>query len=503
MARALGRVLIANRGEIAVRVIRACRAAAVSPVAVCSDADTASLHVELADQAIRLGPAPARESYLSIAAIIDAARSCGADAIHPGYGFLSENAAFADACRDAGLVFIGPPPQAIERMGSKIEARRVAEAEGVPVVPGARPSDQSVESIRAAATHIGFPLLLKAAAGGGGKGMRVVRQAAELDELIAAARGESERAFADGTLYVERLLESPRHVEVQLIADDHGSVVHLFERDCSAQRRHQKVVEESPSPALLPSTRAAMCDAACRVARAVGYRNAGTVEFLVEGHGIHQRFYFLEMNTRLQVEHPVTEEVCGVDLVRAQLRVANGLPLPWRQEDLTQRGHAIECRVYAEDPAREFLPQAGPLLWYHEPQGPGVRVDSGVRAGDSVGVHYDPLLAKLIVRDESRAHALTRMASALDGFGILGLRTNLSFLRAIIRNAVFDAGSLDVTFIDTHLESLLAAASADQEACVAAAVGAVMCSQSNVDTSGRPEGVGSRDPWELLEGWRT
>jgi 3-methylcrotonyl-CoA carboxylase alpha subunit len=452
---AIRRLLVANRGEIALRVIRACRELKIEAVAIYSDADAGARHVRAADFAVRVGPPPAAESYLDISAVIDAARASGADAVHPGYGFLSERAAFAAACEDAGLVFVGPPASAIEAMGSKIGARRLMERAGVPVVPGGAPEDQSDGGIAAAARGIGFPVLIKASAGGGGKGMRVARDAAALAEAIPAARREAAAAFGDGTLYVERLIERPRHVEVQVFSDAHGNTVHLFERECSIQRRHQKVIEESPSPALTPELRQRMGAAAVAAAEACGYRNAGTIEFLLESGGGDGRFYFLEMNTRLQVEHPVTEAVTGTDLVRAQLRVAEGSALPWRQEDLAQRGHAIECRVYAEDPASGFLPQAGPLLVYREPSGPGVRVDSGVEEGAAVPVHYDPMLAKLIASAETRDAAIARAAAALRRFPVLGVGTNIPFLIKILEHPAFAAGEIDTGFIDAHLGELL------------------------------------------------
>src|SRR5262249_13511480 len=390
------RLLVANRGEIALRIIRACGELGIETVAVYSDADVNARHVRAADIAVRLGPAPAIDSYLNIPAVIDAARSAGADAVHPGYGFLSERAAFADACVQAGLIFVGPPADAIERMGSKIGARALMEKTGVPVVPGSTPRDQSDEGIAAAATAIGVPVLIKASAGGGGEGTAAAAGTMALAEAIPAARREAHSAFGDGTLYVERLISRPRHVEIQIFADAHGNAVHLFERECSVQRRHQKIIEESPSPALTASLRERMGQAAVAAATSAGYVNAGTIEFLLDGWGDGASFYFLEMNTRLQVEHPVTELVTGTDLVRAQLAVAWGGPLPWRQADLAQRGHAIECRVYAEDPSAGFLPQAGPLVLYREPSGPGIRIDSGVEEGTPVPVQYDPMLAKLI-----------------------------------------------------------------------------------------------------------
>jgi len=493
----LTRVLIANRGEIAIRVARACREAGVESVAVYSDADARALHVEAADRAVRIGPAPPSESYLSIPALLEAARSSGADAIHPGYGFLSENAAFARACEAAGLVFVGPPAAVIERMGSKIGARELMQGAGVPVVPGVTPADQSDAGVRTAARTVGFPALVKASAGGGGKGMRILRDDAGARELIPAARREAAAAFGDGTLYVERLIEQPRHVEIQVFGDRHGNVVHLFERECSIQRRHQKVIEESPSPGLTPRVRAAMGDAAVAAARAAGYRNAGTIEFLLEGTGDDARFYFLEMNTRLQVEHPVTEAVTGVDLVRAQLLVAEGGTLPWSQDALVQRGHAIECRVYAEDPANGFLPQAGPLLLYREPQGPGVRVDSGVAEGSEVSVHYDPLLAKLTVSAESRAAAIDRALAALRAYPILGTRTNIPFLVRVLDHPAFRGGHLHTGFIDAHLETLLARRRVPDEALAAAA----LATATGASGTAGAAAAAAPDPWTSITTW--
>jgi acetyl-CoA carboxylase biotin carboxylase subunit len=495
------RVLVANRGEIAVRIIRACREAGLESVAVYSDADARAKHVALADRAERIGPAPASESYLSIPALLRAAEASEADAVHPGYGFLSERPDLARACATAGLTFVGPPAHAIERMGSKIAARETMLAAGVPVVPGETPKQQSDDGLLDAVARIGYPALVKASAGGGGKGMRIVRDPASAREAITSARREAAAAFGDGTLYVERLIERPRHVEVQIFADDHGGVVHLFERECSIQRRHQKIVEESPSPALTPDLRERMGGAAVAAARATGYRNAGTVEFLLEGAGESARFYFLEMNTRLQVEHPVTEAVTGVDLVRAQLDVAAGAPLPWTQASITQRGHAIECRVYAEDPAAGFLPQAGTLLLYREPSGPGVRVDAGVVEGDAIGVNYDPLIAKLIVHAESREHARARALSALRAFPILGIRTNLPFLLALLEHGAFASGMLHTGFVDEHLDALLRGHPVPVEAVAAAAA----VGEGGLHTrTGEPLlGVTGAhgDPWQRLTGW--
>ncbi|HUR34889.1 MAG TPA: biotin carboxylase N-terminal domain-containing protein [Vicinamibacterales bacterium] len=456
------RLLIANRAEIAVRIARACREMGVQSVAVYSDADQGAAHAVAADRAVRIGAAPALDSYLNAATLIEAARTEGADAIHPGYGFLSENAGFARACLDAGLVFVGPPPEAIARMGSKIEARRIVQAAGVPIVPGETPGDQSDTGIIRAIDALGLPALIKASAGGGGRGMRDVRDMGSAAAAVQSARREAEAAFRDGTLYVERLIDRPHHVEVQVVLDAHGAAVHLFERDCSVQRRHQKVIEESPSPHVTPSLRQRMTDAAVRAARAAGYVNAGTFEFLVDlaaGGTADPPFYFLEMNTRLQVEHPVTEQVAGVDLVHAQLLVASGLPLPWDQGALTQRGHAIEARVYAEDPTQGFIPQAGRLLLYREPVRPGIRIDSGFREGDTIPVHYDPLIAKVIATAESRALAIRRLATALREFPILGIRTNVPFLIRVLESSAFENGRIHTRFLDEEGASLTSAAS--------------------------------------------
>jgi len=493
------RVLIANRGEIALRVVRACRTAGIATVAVYSDADVAAPHVQAADMAVRIGPPPAAESYLDIGALIDAARRTGADAVHPGYGFLSERAPFARAVEDAGLVFIGPTADAITRLGSKTGARTLMEAAGVPVVPGAAPDDQSDAALVAAAATLGAPLLVKPASGGGGIGMKTVRHLDELPDALARARREAQAAFGNPRLYLERLVERPRHIEVQIFADAHGHTVHLFERECSAQRRHQKVIEESPSPAVTPAVRARIGAAAVRAAETVGYRNAGTVEFLLEGEGDDARFYFLEINTRLQVEHPITECVVGVDLVAAQLAVAGGAPLPWRQDELTQRGHAVECRVYAEDPAQGFLPQAGTLLRYREPSGPGIRVDSGVVEGGAVSVYYDPMLAKLITWGESRAASLARAREALSRFEILGVRTNLHFLRAVLDHPDFVAGQIDTGFLGRELGPLTADAALPPALAAAAAWHAA---QGPTAASGPTTAAASTDPFDTLRGWR-
>jgi acetyl-CoA carboxylase biotin carboxylase subunit len=495
------RILIANRGEIAVRVIRACRELGIEAVAVYSDADARALHVRLADRAVRIGPPSPTESYLSIPAIIAAARDTAAEAVHPGYGFLSENSDFARACDAAGLRFIGPPPDAIDRMGSKIAARTLAQQAGVPVVPGDTPTDQSDPSIADAARRIGFPVLLKPSEGGGGIGMKAVREPSALLPAIAQARREATAAFGDGTLYVERLVERPRHVEIQVLGDSHGNIVHLFERECSIQRRHQKVIEETPSVALTPALRARMGEAAVAAATAAGYRNAGTVEFLLEGSGDAAKFYFLEMNTRLQVEHPVTEEVTGVDLVRMQIAIAAGEPLPWTQAALAQRGHAIELRVYAEDPLQHDLPQAGPLLLYREPMMPGIRVDAGVFEGGEVTVHYDPMVAKLIAWGENREAARRRAIAALRNYPILGIRTNTAMLLALLEHPRFVSGDLDTAFLDSEGEAIRASLAIDTPA------EAIVVAQAAENGGGALPGdahaaPSTADPWSTLRGWR-
>jgi acetyl-CoA carboxylase biotin carboxylase subunit len=437
-------VLVANRGEVARRVFRACRQLGVKTVAVYSEADRDGPHVGDADEAVLIGPAPARESYLVIGKIIDAARRTGAEAIHPGYGFLSENCRFAQACADAGIVFIGPSPAAIRAMGDKSEARRLLAAAGVPVVPGT-PGPVAGQEIARAADGVGFPLILKAAAGGGGIGMARVKAPGELAAAFAAATRRAEAAFSDGAVYMERYVERPRHVEIQIFGDGAGQVVHLHERDCSIQRRHQKVIEESPAPALPAKTKDGLTAAAVAGARAIRYANAGTMEFLVDAAG---DFYFIEMNTRLQVEHPVTEEVTGLDLVVAQLQVAAGEPLPWRQSEIVQRGAAIECRIYAEDPAKNFLPSPGTVSRLVLPQGEELRVEAGVVEGSTVSVHYDPLLLKLIARGADRAEAIARLDRALEGSIIEGLRTTVPFLRRVLADEDFRAGRVHTQMIE-------------------------------------------------------
>jgi acetyl/propionyl-CoA carboxylase alpha subunit len=493
------RVLIANRGEIALRITRACRELGIESVAVYSDADVHAPHVAAADMSVHIGAAPAADSYLSVPQLLAAVTKTGADAVHPGYGFLSENAAFASACEMAGVVFVGPPSGVLAQMGSKIAARRLMEIAGVPVVPGETPKDQSDEGIGSAVERVGLPALVKASAGGGGKGMRRIDEASGMTAAIQAARREAEAAFGDGTLYVERAIPRPHHVEVQIFADHHDHVVHLFERECSVQRRHQKVIEESPSPLINTRLRQRMTDAAVRAARASGYRNAGTVEFLVDvsgGRGA-ERFFFLEMNTRLQVEHGVTEQVTGLDLVQAQLIVASNQPLPWASPAITQRGHAIEARVYAEDPANGFLPQAGRILLYREPRMPGIRIDAGVQENSEVPVHYDPLLAKVIATSATRDDAIIRLACALREFPILGIHTNVEFLLRILDHPRFRAGEVDTRFLDEEGASLAAAPAGGIPPHVRAAVSAFEAEAQSTTTH-----ESGRDPWQSVREWR-
>jgi acetyl-CoA carboxylase biotin carboxylase subunit len=439
------KILVANRGEIAVRVIRACREMGIASVAVFSEADRAARHVRLADEARPIGPAPASESYLRIDRVIDAARAAGAAAVHPGYGFLAENADFAKACEEAGLVFIGPRSETITLMGEKTSARRLAVEAGLSVVPGSLEPLADDAVIRREAERIGFPLMLKAAAGGGGKGLRLVGSAAELLSAAQRARSEAMSAFGDDRVYLEKALVRPRHIEIQVLADQHGNAVHLFERECSIQRRHQKVVEESPSPFLTPELRARMGALAVSLVRKAGYVNAGTLEFLLDAT---RQPYFLEMNTRLQVEHPVTELVTGVDLVKLQIGIARGEKLPFDQAALSQRGHAIECRVYAEDPDAGFLPSPGRIVALRVPGGPGIRDDSGVEEGDEVPSYYDPLISKLVAWGEDRASAIARMRRAVREYNVLGIKTTLPFFDRVLRHPDFAAGQIDTGFVE-------------------------------------------------------
>jgi acetyl-CoA carboxylase, biotin carboxylase subunit len=445
------KILIANRGEIAVRIIRACRELGICSVAVFSDVDRASLHVRKADEAYPIGPAQAAESYLNVTRILDVAKRCGADAIHPGYGFLSENPRFAEACAQSGVKFIGPNAAAMEMMGSKTRARQQMEKAGVPSVPGTSRGLQSMEEAGRVAAQIGYPIMLKAAAGGGGKGMRLVREPQELGPSLEAARSEAEHAFGDREVYLEKAIVNPRHIEMQLLADEHGNMVYLGERECSIQRRHQKVLEEAPSPLVDAGMRQRMGEVALKVAKAAGYTNAGTVEFLVDSQ---KNFYFLEMNTRLQVEHPVTELTTGFDLVHLQILVAAGERLPFAQKDIQLRGHAMECRIYAEDPDNNFFPSPGKITLLLSPSGPGIRRDSGIYEGWTVPMDYDPLLAKLIGYGADRKQTTSRLLRALNEYFVGGIKTNISLFRRILRDQDFRAGRLDTGFLDRLLSSL-------------------------------------------------
>ncbi|TAK55413.1 MAG: biotin/lipoyl-binding protein [Gammaproteobacteria bacterium] len=490
----LQRLLIANRGEIACRVIRSCRRLGVRTIAVYSEADRGARHVREADEAWPIGPSPARESYLDIGRILDTARAARADAIHPGYGFLSENADFAAACASAGMVFIGPPPAAIRAMGLKHEAKALVAAAGVPVVPGYAGEEQSAARLLTEARSIGFPLLVKAVAGGGGRGMRVVRAQEELADAITAARAEAESAFGDGRLLLERFLEQPRHIEVQVFGDQHGGCVHLFERECSVQRRYQKIIEESPSPFIDAATRAAMTAAAVRAARAVDYVNAGTIEFIVAADG---SFCFMEMNTRLQVEHPVTEAITGIDLVEWQLAVADGAPLPLAQEQIRQQGHAFEARICSEDPARGFLPSTGVVERFIAPEPDASwRIDRGVDDGDAVSVWYDALVAKVIATGVDRASALATLRHRLNRTALHGVTTNLALLRRILAHPDFAAGGVDTGFVDRELAKLVRPAHPDPRAVLLAARVAV----DGIETAAR--GSDRLSPWSRGDAWR-
>ncbi len=444
------KILIANRGEIAVRVIRACRELGIATVAVHSEADQSAVHAREADERVLIGPSPARQSYLDGRRIIAAARETGAEAIHPGYGFLSENADFARRCLEAGICFIGPGPDAIEKMGSKALARDLVRAAGVPVVPGSESGVETLDEAKLVAAGVGYPVFLKASAGGGGMGMQIVPDEATLEKVFVSARDRAESLFGQNAVYVEKGLRAPRHVEFQVFGDTHKNLIHLYERECTIQRRHQKVIEESPSPALTPELRERMGEAAIRAARAVDYVNAGTIECLVDAE---RNFYFIEMNTRLQVEHPVTEMTCGFDLVKLQIRVACGEPLGIAQADVKPRGHVLEMRIYAEDPDKNFFPSPGTIRVWRPPEGEGIRLDSGVTAGSVVSVHYDPMLAKLIVRGENRADAIARALDALERFCVEGVKTNIDMHKRVLRHPEFQAGNFDTGFLYNRLKA--------------------------------------------------
>jgi 3-methylcrotonyl-CoA carboxylase alpha subunit len=499
------KLLIANRGEIAIRIMRACREMGIKTVAVYSAADKDALHVRFADEALEIGDSAPRESYLNIPKVIQAAKDTGADSIHPGYGFLSENAAFAEAVSAAGLTFIGPPASAIRAMGDKAESKITMKAAGVPTIPGIEvgrgsgdphPTSTGLgEGLLTFAESIGYPVLVKAAAGGGGKGMRVVQSAQEMPEALEAARRESQNAFGDDRLLIEKYIENAHHIEFQVFGDQHGNLVHLFERECSVQRRHQKIIEESPSPLLTPKIRAKMGEAAVKAAKTVGYYNAGTVEFIFDPHLSY--FFFLEMNTRLQVEHPVTEAVTGLDLAQWQIRVAAGESFPFAQADLTQRGHAIEYRIYAEDAAGGFLPSTGKLLKVIEPHGPGIRVDSGIETGSEVTHYYDPLLAKLIVSAENRQAAIARMRAALKEYVVHGVTTNIDFLQAILAQDAFAQGKIHTRWVETEFD--WKPAEVPVEALIAAAISEISGVKSQVSGSIEPDPF---SPWKSGNGFR-
>jgi len=491
------KMLIANRGEIAIRVIRACKELGVPTVAVYSEADRAALHVRAADEAYCIGPAPSRESYLNGERILEVARACGAEAIHPGYGFLSEQAAFAEACARARVVFIGPNPRAIRVMGNKTTSRVAVHAMGVPLVPGMRENLESEEQAVRWARELGFPLMLKAAAGGGGKGLRMITRMEDLSAAYRAAKTESLHAFGDDAVYLERYIEHPRHIEIQLLGDRHGHIIYFPERECSIQRRHQKVIEEAPSTLLDPDMRRRMGEAAVQAARSVDYDSAGTVEFIVSGST--REFFFLEMNTRLQVEHPVTEMITGIDLCKEMIKVAAGDPLPFRQEDVPLHGHALECRIYAEDPDNRFLPTPGRIIGLRVPGGPWVRDESGMYEGLDVPIHYDPLLSKLVVWGSTRERCITRMSRALSEYSVKGIKTTIPFHARVMKNEKFLKGEIDTHFIDTQFQPQDAARIKPNEdiALVAAAIKAFLRDKSRTQRmlSGDGEG-GESSRWK-------
>lgn len=492
------KILVANRGEIAVRIMRTCREMGIGTVAVYSDVDATAMHVLEADEAVNLGEPEPSASYLNIGKILDAAKTTGAQAIHPGYGFLAENAEFADACVDAGVVFIGPSGKVIRELGSKTQARQIMKKAGVPLIPGMLESTTEKDVICAEAEKMGFPVLIKATAGGGGKGMRAVTCAEDMAEACDAACSEALKAFGNGNVYLEKNLVQPRHVEIQIMADSRGNAVHLFERECSIQRRHQKIVEETPCVALTPGLREEMGKAAVAAAKAAGYVGAGTVEFLLDHEGKH--FYFLEVNTRLQVEHPITEMTTGLDLVRVMIEVAAGAELPFSQEDLVQRGHAIECRIYAEDPEADFFPSPGKLLVHREPTGPGVRNDCGVYEGFEVPMNYDPILAKLVTYGATREDARRRMIRALQSYAVLGVKTSISFLIDVLESEQFIAGDTFTDFIPKHFAGWKQPEASADLARMAYIVGEM--THAAAPAAGGPDKEGVPSPFQTLGGWR-
>ena len=491
------KILIANRGEIALRIMRTCKEMGIATVAVYSDADKKALHVLHADQAVHIGPSEPTQSYLNMEKVIAAALETGAEAIHPGYGFLAENAVFSGRCQKAGIVFIGPPPRVIEELGDKVRARQIMQQGGVPVIPGMTEEASDPATWAASAEAIGYPVLIKAAAGGGGKGMRVVDRPEDLDEACQSASREAAAAFGSGAIYMERFLAKSRHVEVQILADTQGNAIHLLERECSIQRRHQKIIEETPSPALTAELREEMGRAAVAAARAAGYVNAGTVEFILDPDG---RFYFLEVNTRLQVEHPITEMITGIDLVRQQINVAAGHPLSIAQGDVSGRGHSIECRIYAEDPENNFFPSPGKIVFLQEPSGPGIRNDCGVYSGCEVPMEYDPILSKLVVHGETREQATERMIRALETYAILGIKTPIAFLMDVLRSQPFEKGETFTDFIQTHFSDWKPGAGQNDVAALAYIADTLSPKQQA--TGGSMAKSGHPSPWETLGGWR-
>jgi len=491
------KILIANRSEIAVRVMHACRTLGIKSVAVYSDADLKSRHRFFADESVHIGSASPCESYLNIDRLISAAKSSGTDAIHPGYGFLAENPLFPKACKDAGIIFIGPTAEAMQLMGNKVESRKKMAQAGVQMTPGMQSSEIDIKVFEQAAKKVGYPVMIKAAAGGGGKGMRVVSDPTQLLSAIEAARREAKNAFGDDSVYLEKYIANPRHIEFQIIADNHGNCVHLFERECSIQRRHQKIIEETPSVALDSALRAKMGADAVKVAKAAGYTNAGTVEFLLDQSG---HYYFLEMNTRIQVEHPITEMVTGLDLVIEQIRIAAGLPLSEHIINASQRGHAIECRIYAEDGNNNFLPSTGTILHYSEPSGPGVRVDSGIEKGMAVGIDYDPIMAKLIVHAPDRTSAIEKMIDALNNYHILGVKTSKRFMIDVLNHPEFQKGNTFTNFIESHMSERQIAKSPDNSL---AALIASASSHSAAGSSSRSASIeqNSLQPWQAFRDW--
>jgi acetyl-CoA carboxylase biotin carboxylase subunit len=493
------KLLIANRGEIAVRIIKACREMGISPVAVFSEADRNSLHVISADEALLIGPAPAIDSYLNIDRIVEATKKTGAEAIHPGYGFLAENADFVRRCEEEGIVFIGPNSKAMQLVGDKVRSRQTMERAGIPIIPGMKGIPTAIEEYVTEAQKIGYPVMIKASAGGGGKGMRIVHNVKDLEAGLEAGQREAKSAFGDESVYLEKYIEEPRHVEFQVLADNYGHIVHLFERECSIQRRHQKIVEESPSQAIDPELREKMGETAKKVIQVSGYNNAGTVEFLLDKN---KRFYFLEVNARLQVEHPVTEFITGIDLVHQQIAIASGEKLTISQDALGQKGHAIECRIYAEDPFNNFLPSAGKVHFLKEPNGPGVRHDCGIYSGCDVPIFYDPILAKLIVWAEDRPKSQQRMICALDEYIILGIQTTIGFLKDVIAHPKFQAGETTTSFIDKYFSEWRGKEKEEEKRLIAALASAFDCQSKPL----RPQVTAGEDvlpsPWQTLGKWR-